>query len=382
MPKRLSVCLLTRNDGQHLERAIRSVEGIADEVIVVDTGSTDRSREIASDLGARMVQHEWDYDYSAGRNAALAAATGDWILWLNPDEELIEASRASIPGLLDVGDEVFAYLVRIHNIQNLAKPDLYSETVEPRLFRRRPNVQYVGRLLPGFTEAFGQTIARERKQILPSDLTLKRYAFADDIDAGKLRWALRLIERELQDRPGRLPYLLEYGRTLLMLEDPQGHAVMAQAAEQVAQHANQPTPPSPETQFLLNYVITTPTHLYQGSLPQAKAVELALRWFPSSPPLLWAIAEPFFRKGEYQPAAAILERLVELGQSGRYDRSVAFDPALIGPPAQFNLAQCLRLLGQNDRARALLEPLLTIPELTEPARRQLAELDATPSRPS
>src|SRR5207253_3105704 len=92
----LSVCLLTRNEEKNIARAVRSVAEAADEVLVADTGSTDRTVEIARSLGARVLDYAWNDDFGAARDYAIAHAGHDWILWLNPDEELIPESLAAL----------------------------------------------------------------------------------------------------------------------------------------------------------------------------------------------------------------------------------------------------------------------------------------------
>src|SRR5947209_8459800 len=93
LPMSLSVCLLTRNQETDLPRALRSVAGLADEVIVADTASTDGTARVAAALGAKVVQFPWNDDFAAGRNFAVGQATSDWILWLNADEELLPAGQ-------------------------------------------------------------------------------------------------------------------------------------------------------------------------------------------------------------------------------------------------------------------------------------------------
>src|SRR6266446_1202087 len=83
----LSACLITRNEEHNLLRVLNSVQGVADEIVVVDCGSEDRTVEIARDHGAKVVTHAWT-NFAAQKNIAAAAASHDWILSLDADEEL------------------------------------------------------------------------------------------------------------------------------------------------------------------------------------------------------------------------------------------------------------------------------------------------------
>lgn len=92
---RISVCLITLDEERNLPRALRSIEGIADEVVVVDCGSQDRTQEIAQAQGAKVVAREWT-DFAAQKNFAAEAARNDWILSLDADEELSTDLRKSL----------------------------------------------------------------------------------------------------------------------------------------------------------------------------------------------------------------------------------------------------------------------------------------------
>ncbi|MDA0748284.1 MAG: glycosyltransferase, partial [bacterium] len=85
---RLSVCLIVRDEEKVLDRCLASVRGVADEIVVVDTGSTDRSLDIVRSYGAQVFHFTWSDDFSAARNIGLSHATGRWILWLDADEYL------------------------------------------------------------------------------------------------------------------------------------------------------------------------------------------------------------------------------------------------------------------------------------------------------
>ena len=142
MSSRLSVCTLTRDEESSLERALGSVAKVADEVIVADTGSTDQTVEIAQAIGAKVVQVVWDDDFSAGRNAAIEASTGDWILWINPDEELLGPSPEILRALIDSAGESLAFFsATIQDVPKAGRFDQFSLINDIRLFRKQPRVR-------------------------------------------------------------------------------------------------------------------------------------------------------------------------------------------------------------------------------------------------
>ena len=92
---RLSACIITLNEEQNLPRLLASLRGIADEVIVVDSGSTDRTEAIARELGVSFHVRPWT-DYGDQKNHAASLAEADWILSLDADEELSSALQTAV----------------------------------------------------------------------------------------------------------------------------------------------------------------------------------------------------------------------------------------------------------------------------------------------
>ncbi|MEN6468576.1 MAG: glycosyltransferase [Smithella sp.] len=84
----LSLCMIVKNEEKHLVRCLRSVRDVVDEIIIVDTGSTDKTVDIAKVFGAKVFDFPWTGDFSAARNESLKYATGDWILVLDADEAI------------------------------------------------------------------------------------------------------------------------------------------------------------------------------------------------------------------------------------------------------------------------------------------------------
>ncbi len=376
----LSVCLLTRNEEKNLSRAIGSVKDVADQVIVADTGSTDRTVAVAKQLGAKVCPLAWTDDFAAGRDFALQQANADWIFWLNPDEELVPESRQPLRDCLGRAD-AFGFYVVVRDLVKPEQPERFSETVQLRLFRRRPELRSVGRLHPRFVPSLEETAQREGLQILPTQITLRRHGYLSQLIPAKLRWAARLLELELRDRPGQLHFLIEYGRTLLLLKDPKAHIILAKAVDQILPFQNAPTPPAPDVQRLLEYVLTVPPESSLCRLTREEARELALRWFPQSPPMLWRNAQHFFEQSEFLAAAHLLERLVQCRTTGIYDRSESFDPSILGDAVIMNLGVCYLKLCKLDRAELCFKQLLASPAFQSEAAKHLTLVRSLPPRP-
>ncbi|SVE31761.1 uncharacterized protein METZ01_LOCUS484615, partial [marine metagenome] len=85
---RLTLCMIAKNEEDRLGGCLESVQGLVDEIVVVDTGSDDRTVEIAESFGAKMGYFPWNDNFSDARNESLKLATGDWIIWLDPDDLL------------------------------------------------------------------------------------------------------------------------------------------------------------------------------------------------------------------------------------------------------------------------------------------------------
>ena len=100
---KLSACVITKNEEENIGTWLTSMKKIADEMIVVDTGSTDRTVEMAKEAGARVFHHAWQNDFAAAKNCALEKAKGDWILFLDADEYFSPQTIAKVrPLLLEV----------------------------------------------------------------------------------------------------------------------------------------------------------------------------------------------------------------------------------------------------------------------------------------
>jgi O-antigen biosynthesis protein len=117
----ISLCMIVKNEEKHLAKSLTSVKPVVDEMIVVDTGSSDQTRDIAIAFGAKMFDFKWQNDFSQARNFSLSKATGDWILVLDADEIISALDHKKLRQLIDNNAQKrVAYTMVTRNYTNQA----------------------------------------------------------------------------------------------------------------------------------------------------------------------------------------------------------------------------------------------------------------------
>jgi len=144
LPEGISLCMIVKNEERFLEACLRSVEGIVDEINIVDTGSTDRTLEIAARFGARIEHREWRNDFGWARNEVLAMATKRWVLVLDGDEEIAPESRRQLLDLRTTPAYLTVVYCRIHNDTNEYGANSMMSHSLPRIFPTTPRIRYEG----------------------------------------------------------------------------------------------------------------------------------------------------------------------------------------------------------------------------------------------
>src|SRR2546430_1929302 len=99
MSQRVSLSMIVKNEAHRLGKCLGSVAVLVDEIIIVDTGSTDGTQELAAKYGAKVIDFPWRDDFAAARNMGLDHATGEWIFWLDADHWLDEENRQRLKRL-------------------------------------------------------------------------------------------------------------------------------------------------------------------------------------------------------------------------------------------------------------------------------------------
>jgi len=197
-PLLLSVCVIARDEERFITACLASVAGVADQLVVLDTGSTDRTVELARSAGAEVHRFAWCDDFAAARNAALVHARGQWVLMLDADEELPPDQHDTLrEHLADPTAAAFRL-----PIVNVGEEKLGANYV-PRLFRNVPGARYAGRI---HEQVFPSVLALSRAKGQIAKLGSARlvhhgYTAAVTRERDKVERNLRLLRQAVSERP-------------------------------------------------------------------------------------------------------------------------------------------------------------------------------------
>ena len=122
----LSLCMIVKNEADYLERCLNSVKDVADEIIIVDTGSTDNTIEIAKKFNVKIIEHKWSNDFSEARNISLKNATKDWILVLDADETISKKDLEKIKELIKNKSVMGYFLIQRTYMNDSSSPKWVS----------------------------------------------------------------------------------------------------------------------------------------------------------------------------------------------------------------------------------------------------------------
>ncbi|AGF55745.1 glycosyltransferase involved in cell wall biosynthesis [Clostridium saccharoperbutylacetonicum] len=146
MKNQVSLCMIVKDEEEYLPRCLSSIKDIVDEIIIVDTGSSDKTVEIAKNFGAKIYYFKWNNDFSEARNESLKYATKDWILILDADDELNSESKETFKVLLntELDEKAIYHFETLSYYGNSIDNDNIAINLNPRLFKNNRGIHYEG----------------------------------------------------------------------------------------------------------------------------------------------------------------------------------------------------------------------------------------------
>jgi glycosyltransferase involved in cell wall biosynthesis len=308
----LSVCMIAKNEEENLLRCLMSLKPIADEIIIVDTGSTDKTKEIARALGAKVFDFKWTNDFSEARNVSLSKASGQWILVHDADEVISSLDYKKLRRLINqTPAQALAYLITTRNYSNnsfldgwTANAEEYPEeeaaigwypTPKVRLYFNDPHIRFQNAV----HELLEPSLLKAGYSIIPLDIPIHHYGeLNQEKDIAKAETYYALGKKKLTANPDDLKALLE-------LAIQAGELKRYSEAVELFEQYLEKVPRSH-----LAYFNLATCYLELNKFPQAfRAARHALDLAPDSNEVLLTYAGISFCAGDISEAITILEKL-------------------------------------------------------------------------
>lgn len=285
----LSLAMIVKDEARHLGHCLASVRGLVDELVVVDTGSTDGTPDLARAHGAKVATFEWRDDFAAARNESLRHCTGDWVLVLDADEALDGRDHPVLQRALDQdhfhaydltlrsyvrdGQAIFLGQAVTPNDRTYAEGsayDYYGDAPGLRLFRRYPDLRYAGRV----HEQLAPWFAERRLAVGALPAVIHHYGKVDEArEAPKTAYYLGLAKAEA----ARSPRDPQAQFNLMTQASVAGDWPLALAAARAFSRLSRAVPPSVPATIAL-------AHLHAEAWTEALSVlQQLLRTHPGHP---------------------------------------------------------------------------------------------------
>ena len=336
----LSAAIIVKDEAEHLDACLASLRGLTDEIVVVDTGSTDRSVAVAEGHGALVAHVPWQGDFATPRNRGLDLATGEWILYIDADERArgdFDAVRAS----LDQANESVAFRVRF--VPRVG----WTPFREYRLWRNRDDVRFQGHIHETVVPAIGVAAAAEGLRVDPFDLlTIEHLGYEGDQPAKRARDE-PMLTAELARHPERAFVYDHLARVYEAAGDGDRAVEVWKRGIAVARARNRS---HPDDRLLYVDLIH---HLLAGGVVDdelAVLVQEARGAFDRTPTLELAAARLAFATGRPRDALEPLAWLVELDADAIIETGGSYDARVFGEWAWSLIGLCRFALGDDPAA--------------------------------
>jgi tetratricopeptide (TPR) repeat protein len=344
----LSLAMIVRDEEEMLPRSLAAVRAAVDEIIVVDTGSTDRTVEIAKSFGAKVIERRWTGSFADARNASFDAATGDWVMFLDADEVLVADDAQRLREVLGRTWREAFYLVETNFTGELGDGTAVTHNAL-RVYRNRPEYRFEGRI----HEQIAHTLPEgQPERIEITDVRVEHYGYLGVVrDAkDKSRRNIELLERQ-RDEGGEETGFLHFnlGSEYAAL----GENAKACASFERAWEIMRGRPDRAAYGYIPSLVARlVRARRLTGDLDGAVALaDEGLRLLPGFTDLVFEQAEAARETGRAELAAELLERCLQMGDApSKYSATAGRGSYL----ALVALAGLRRSGGDPGGARALL----------------------------
>jgi tetratricopeptide (TPR) repeat protein len=367
---RITLCMIARDEQRFLADCLSRAAPFVDEIVLVDTGSRDDTVGIAQSFGARVLHEEWQDDFSAPRNTALRAATGDWILVLDADEFLQPGAGERIRELVRC-PAVSGYHLRFVNVYGAGRT---QGVMMVRLFRNLPGLAYENVIHEQVTPSLHRAGTAMGLDISTTDVEVEHHGYTDEVMSrrGKNERNERLFVKQLSLQPNDVYGHYKYGDFLRRLPGrcADARALLERCLELILEGS--PTLPRGLPYAGEVAALCALEAARAGEHARAREVlDIALRRFVPTPNLHYLAAN--LALAERRPADAILHFRRCLAYRGQ-TLVVPIQEGITSYVSLAGIAQAWMQRGDRDRAQRLLEQSAAMEPSYEVAHLALSRL--------
>lgn len=193
---KISACYIVKNEAKNLAKSIKSLKNQVNEIVVVDTGSTDNTIVVARKLGARVYNFPWQDDFSKVRNFALSKAKGDWLILLDTDEYFTAKTAGNIRQVIRQAKQADGLLIQMVNY-DVDKAEIQDYFYQLRIVRNQQGLHYEGKIHEELKLSEGKSMNFFR--IPPEMLEIYHTGYASSVSRQKLERNLKLLQQAVDN---------------------------------------------------------------------------------------------------------------------------------------------------------------------------------------
>lgn len=303
----ISLCMIVKNEEDFIAKCLESVHDFVDELIIVDTGSTDQTISICQKYEAKIFSYQWNEDFSAARNYGLSKASGDWIIWIDADEVLESKNRQLIIDTISNTETKMFYLPII-NYYGEDLPVNHEQAYlyyQPRLFRNHLGIKFQNRIheIP--------KLPNDDQTQSTIEVPVHHYGYIQEITTRKNKSArnLQILYQESQT-PDHSPWI-DYHLASELYRNQEYDRAFEHLNTSIYNFIFQGFKP-PAILYRLKYEIILETNSLDNALP---GIDQALKLYPDYVDLVFIKGLILFHTKNYPEALACFETCLELGEN-------------------------------------------------------------------
>lgn len=305
---KISACIVVKNEEANLRVCLDCIKDIVDEMIVVDTGSTDQTIAVAEKYGTQVYRYEWQDDFALAKNFALDKSEGDWIIFLDADEYFTAETVKNIPDVIAKHQhECDGFLTQMVNIDVDQENKIMDQFFTVRIFRNDPNMRFVGKVHEQIHNLTGRKNAWYK--VNPDEIELYHTGYSSHIIRQKCERNLKLLLVQMQNNEEDINLYRYLADTYYGLDEYQ--QAIKYARLDLASGKKELAYASRSYRILVNAL----GQIQADFKDIETAIQQAIATFPDLPDFYAEYALLLFKHGRYDESLGFMQKAIQLNET-------------------------------------------------------------------